>query len=101
MKEHKNLEVEVDENQLIVERYRKLARIRDLDQPSFPNDFRRTHLASVLMDTYGDTDRDTLTEERVAVAVCGRIMLRRIMGKSQLLNDPRYQWSDSVVCKES
>ena len=85
MKEHKNAEVEVDENQLIVERYRKLARIRDLDQPSFPNDFRRTHLASVLMDTYGDTDRDILTEERVAVAVCGRIMLRRIMGKASFL----------------
>ena len=32
MKEHKKSEVEVDENQLIVE-YRKLARIRDLDQP--------------------------------------------------------------------
>ena len=85
MKEHKNPEVEVDENQLIVERYRKLARIRDLDQPSFPNDFRRTHLASVLMDTYGDTDRDILTEERVSVAVCGRIMLRRIMGKASFL----------------
>ncbi len=85
MKEHKKAEVEVDENQLIVERYRKLARIRDLDQPSFPNDFRRTHLASVLTDTFGDTDRDTLTEERVAVAVCGRIMLRRIMGKASFL----------------
>ena len=85
MKEHKKSEVEVDENQLIVERYKKLARIRDLDQPSFPNDFRRTHLASVLMDTFGDTDRDTLTEERVSVAVCGRIMLRRIMGKASFL----------------
>ncbi len=85
MKEHKKAEVEVDENQLIVERYRKLARIRDLNQPSFPNDFRRTHLASVLMDIFGDTDRDTLTEERVAVAVCGRIMLRRIMGKASFL----------------
>ena len=37
------------------------------------------------MDTFGDTDRDTLTEERVSVAVCGRIMLRRIMGKASFL----------------
>ncbi len=85
MTEHKNPEVEVDENQLIAERYKKLALIRDADQPTFPNDFRRTHLASVLMDTYSGMTRDRLTEIREEVAICGRIMLRRVMGKASFL----------------
>ncbi len=85
MTKHDNPEVEVDENQLIAERYKKLALMRGSDQPTFPNDFRRTHLVSELTDTHGDMERDALTEGRVEVAVCGRIMLRRIMGKASFL----------------
>ena len=50
MTDNNKTEVEVEENQLIAERYKKLALIRDTGQPTFPTDFRRTHLASVLME---------------------------------------------------
>ena len=85
MTDNNKTEVEVEENQLIAERYKKLALIRDTGQPTFPTDFRRTHLASVLMEAYGDADRERLTESREEVAICGRMMLRRIMGKASFL----------------
>ena len=78
-------ELEVDENQLIAERYKKLARIREQTGPDFPNDFRRTHVARVLIDAHGDAEKDALAEAGIEVAVCGRIMLRRIMGKASFL----------------
>jgi Lysyl-tRNA synthetase (class II) len=78
-------ELEVDENQLIAERYKKLARIREQAGPDFPNDFRRTHVARVLIDAHGDAEKDALAEAGIEVAVCGRIMLRRIMGKASFL----------------
>jgi lysyl-tRNA synthetase class 2 len=77
--------IEVDENQLIAERYKKLGRIREQAGPDFPNDFRRTHLAGTLIDTHGDTEKDALAEAGIEVRVCGRVMLRRIMGKASFL----------------
>ena len=77
--------IEVDENQLIAERYKKLGRIREQAGPDFPNDFRRTHLAGTLIDAHGDAEKDALAEAGIEVAVCGRVMLRRIMGKASFL----------------
>ena len=45
MTDHTTPEIEVDENQLIAERQKKLSLIRDTEGPTFPNDFRRSHLA--------------------------------------------------------
>ena len=77
--------IEVDENQLIAERYKKLGRIREQAGPDFPNDFRRTHLAGTLVDAHGDAEKDALAEAGIEVRVCGRVMLRRIMGKASFL----------------
>jgi len=86
MTEHTNApETEVDENQLIAERYKKLAAIRERQPVVFPNDFRRSHLAAELIKSHGAFEKEALAEQAVEVAVCGRIMLRRIMGKASFL----------------
>ena len=85
MTEPKTPEVEVDENHLIAERQRKLSLIRAKRGPAFPNDFRRTHLASELVQMHGETPKNILSNTAAEVSVCGRIMLRRIMGKASFL----------------
>ena len=85
MTDHTTPEIEVDENQLIAERLKKLSLIRDTEGPTFPNDFRRSHLALGLAQMHGSDDKETLAEKGVEVAVCGRMMLRRIMGKASFL----------------
>ncbi|MEP6607202.1 MAG: lysine--tRNA ligase [Burkholderiaceae bacterium] len=70
-----------DENQIIAERRAKLAALRT-PGPAFPNNFRRTHLADELHIKYGARDRETLEQESILVAVAGRMMLKRLMGKA-------------------
>jgi lysyl-tRNA synthetase, class II len=70
-----------DENQIIAERRAKLARLRQAG-PAFPNDFDRTHHAGDLVARYGHMDREALTAENVEVALAGRMMLKRVMGKA-------------------
>ncbi len=70
-----------DENQIIAERRAKLAALRKTG-PAFPNDFRRTHLSDELQVKYGSRDRETLAQEKIEVAVAGRMMLKRLMGKA-------------------
>jgi lysyl-tRNA synthetase class 2 len=71
----------VDENQIIAERRAKLAALRNVG-PAFPNDFRRTHLAGDLHAQYGSLDREALAQGGVEVAIAGRMMLKRMMGKA-------------------
>ncbi len=70
-----------DENQIIAERRAKLARLRQAG-PAFPNDFDRTHHAGDLVTRYGHLDREALAAENVEVALAGRMMLKRVMGKA-------------------
>jgi lysyl-tRNA synthetase, class II len=70
-----------DENQIITERRAKLAELRARGV-AFPNDFRREHLASELHAAWGDKANEALEPKHVAVAVAGRMMLRRVMGKA-------------------
>jgi lysyl-tRNA synthetase class 2 len=73
-----------DENALIAERRGKLAALRG-QGVAFPNDFARTHYAGDLQDAYGDAERwtgEALDAEGLRVAVAGRIMAKRIMGKA-------------------
>jgi lysyl-tRNA synthetase class 2 len=70
-----------DENQIIAERRAKLAKLREAG-PAFPNDFVRTHHAADLHARYGATEREALEKENAQVAVAGRIMLKRVMGKA-------------------
>ena len=70
-----------DENQIIAERRAKLARLREAG-PAFPNDFTRTHRAGDLQSGYEQMSREELAAKHIEVAVAGRMMLKRVMGKA-------------------
>ena len=70
-----------DDNQIIAERRAKLAALRGLGNP-FPNDFERTHLAGDLHRAYGSMTQQGLQDHAIRVAVAGRMMLKRVMGKA-------------------
>jgi lysyl-tRNA synthetase, class II len=74
-------ELNEDENQIIAERRSKLAALR-AQGPAFPNDFARTHLAAALHAAHGAATREALEQEGLEVAVAGRLMLKRLMGKA-------------------
>ena len=63
------------------QRRAKLAELRARGQ-AYPNDFRRDTEAGPLHKRFAGTDAETLEREPVAVAVAGRMMTRRIMGKA-------------------
>ena len=73
-----------DENKLIAERRRKLDSIRDRGN-AFPNDFRRNATADELQQTFEDHDNETLQQEKIHVAVAGRMMAKRVMGKASFI----------------
>ena len=73
-----------DENALIAERRGKLAALRG-QGVAFPNDFRRRDEAGALQTGYADAERwtgEALEAEGVRVAVAGRLMAKRLMGKA-------------------
>ena len=73
-----------DENKLIAERRGKLEALREQGNP-FPNDFHRNALADELHHMYGAHDNETLEQEQVSVAVAGRMMVKRVMGKASFI----------------
>jgi lysyl-tRNA synthetase class 2 len=73
-----------DENKLIAERRQKLDALREHGNP-FPNDFHRNALADELHHLYEAHDNETLENERVNVAVAGRMMAKRVMGKASFI----------------
>jgi lysyl-tRNA synthetase class 2 len=70
-----------DENQIIAERRAKLNAIR-AKGIAFPNDFKRENMAADLHAKFGEKSHDELEAEHVHVAVAGRMMLKRVMGKA-------------------
>ena len=76
----------VDENQLIAERREKLAHVRARAKAAgtaaFPNDFKPTHHAADLHHRHDQATNETLEASPVKVAVAGRMMLKRVMGKA-------------------
>ncbi|MCC6609116.1 MAG: lysine--tRNA ligase [Burkholderiales bacterium] len=70
-----------DENQIIAERRAKLAALRAAGNP-FPNDFGREHFAGDLHRAYGESAKEALEGHAIRVAVAGRMMLKRVMGKA-------------------
>jgi lysyl-tRNA synthetase class 2 len=71
----------VDENQIIAERRAKLHALREHGQ-AYPNDFRRDALAGDLHAAHDTKTHDELDAAPIAVAVAGRMMLKRVMGKA-------------------
>ncbi|MFZ1545564.1 MAG: lysine--tRNA ligase [Candidatus Nitrotoga sp.] len=70
-----------DENQIITERRAKLTTLRK-ENIAFPNDFERKNLAGDLHAAYGAMSHDELETVHISVAVAGRMMLKRVMGKA-------------------
>ncbi|MEP7062960.1 MAG: lysine--tRNA ligase [Betaproteobacteria bacterium] len=70
-----------DENQIVAERRAKLAELRKRGH-AYPNDFRRDALAAALHAEFGALDNDALEPRAHRVAVAGRMMLKRVMGKA-------------------
>ena len=75
-----------EENKLIAQRREKLAALRaaasENGSSAFPNTFRRDALAGELLEHYQDKTKEELEELSFRVAVGGRMMAKRIMGKA-------------------
>ncbi len=88
MSETKVVEVneeQLDESEVMALRREKLSSMREQGF-HFPNHFRRDAYASVLLAAYDNKDKETLAEMAISVAVSGRIMLKRVMGKASFIH---------------
>ena len=72
---------QIDENKLIAQRREKLKALRE-QGVAFPNDFRRNTLAGELHAEYDDKPREWFDDNERRVALAGRLMAKRIMGKA-------------------
>ncbi|HXU66607.1 MAG TPA: lysine--tRNA ligase, partial [Casimicrobiaceae bacterium] len=70
-----------DENAIIAERRAKLAALRAAGN-AYPNDFRRTALAADLHAAHDARDNAALETAPIRVAVAGRMLLKRVMGRA-------------------
>jgi len=73
-----------DDSKLIAERRRKLDALRERGN-AYPNDFHRNATADELQQTFHEHDNEALREEHVDVAVVGRMMAKRVMGKASFI----------------
>ena len=75
-----------EENKLITQRREKLTAIRAQEKENggtaFPNSFRRDSLARDLFAHYQDKSKEELEVLNIRVAVAGRMMAKRVMGKA-------------------
>jgi lysyl-tRNA synthetase, class II len=72
---------ELDENRLIAQRRDKLSALREAGS-AYPNDFRRDELAADLHARHDDADPEELQAAAIEVAVAGRMLGKRVMGKA-------------------
>jgi lysyl-tRNA synthetase, class II len=72
---------ETDENRLIAQRREKLSALRQ-EGLAYPNDFRRDALAAELHARHHGTEPEELRAAGVEVAVAGRMLGKRVMGKA-------------------
>ena len=70
-----------DEGSIIAERRAKLAALRAAGN-AYPNDFRRTALAADLHAAHDAAENAALEAASIRVAVAGRMLLKRVMGKA-------------------
>jgi lysyl-tRNA synthetase class 2 len=81
MSEHEQTSTIQDENQIMADRRLKLKAIREKGV-AFPNDFKRSAFAKELQEKYAGKPGEALEAEKIEVAVVGRMMLKRVMGKA-------------------
>jgi len=70
-----------DENRYIAQRREKLSQLREQGQ-AYPNHFRRSDFAQGLHDKHGELSREELEEKSINVSLAGRMMLKRVGGKT-------------------
>ena len=73
-------------NDLIAQRRQKLQNLRDEGINPYPNDFTPDTLTSEIIDSYGDMNKDQLSEVTDSFLLAGRIMSKRVMGKAAFIN---------------
>ncbi len=73
-----------EEDTLVAERRGKLSRLRQAGW-NYPNRFQRRDCASEIHRSFGDREPEGLKSEGVEVAIAGRIVHKRIMGKAAFL----------------
>jgi lysyl-tRNA synthetase, class II len=75
---------EQPEHALVAERRRKLEAQRAAGE-AYANDFRRNALAGDLQTAFGGLEGEALERDPVRVAVAGRMMAKRVMGKASFI----------------
>jgi lysyl-tRNA synthetase class 2 len=70
-----------DENRYIAQRREKLSQLREQGQ-AYPNHFRRSDFAQGLHDKHNELSREELEEKSINVSLAGRMMLKRVGGKT-------------------
>lgn len=75
-------EEQVELNELLLIRRKKLDELRKLGVDPFGKKFVRDHQAGEILSTYNDKSTEQLDELHVAVSLAGRIMQKRGMGKA-------------------
>ena len=70
-----------EENRLIAERRGKLDKLRAAGV-AYPNDFKRTDLFGDIRAKWGEASAEELEAAKPEVAVSGRMMLKRVMGRA-------------------
>lgn len=84
--EHEDVAVTTEDlNEQLLQRKSKLNVLRQKGN-AFPNDFRRSDLATAIHAAYDSKDNATLETENITVTVAGRIMMRRLMGKASFVH---------------
>jgi lysyl-tRNA synthetase class 2 len=73
-------------DELMANRLARLEKLEGRGRIGFPNDFRPKHRLSELNETYREWDGQRLEETPQAVAVAGRVMTLRSMGKATFLH---------------
>lgn len=68
------------------QRLKKLTALRSTAKTAFPNHFRRDCLAQSLHEQYAQQTSDQLNSLNKNVAIAGRLMTRRIMGKASFIH---------------
>jgi lysyl-tRNA synthetase class 2 len=83
---HPQPSADAETSPLIAERRAKLAALRERARATgaavFPNDFKPTHAAADLHRAHDGVPNDQLEPQGIGVAVAGRLMLKRVMGKA-------------------
>ena len=80
----------IDENRLIAERRAKLDALREAGN-AYPNNCQPKHQAQQLHAQFGEFEKEALADMASPASVAGRMMLKRVMGKSKFCNATRRQ----------